>query len=53
MSEQLRLDVEVPCAPLRLRPATCALGLVRVAECRAVLAAAVEKSPLAQSEIVL
>lgn len=41
MSEQLRLDVEVPCAPLRLRPATCALGKHWVAECRAVLAAAV------------
>lgn len=44
MSEQLRLDVEVPSAPLRLRPATCALGKYWVAECRRVLAAAVERS---------
>jgi hypothetical protein len=45
VSEQLRLEgTEVPSRPSRLRPATCALGKHWVAECRAVLAAASEKS---------
>lgn len=54
MIEQLRL-LDVPAAPRRLRSATIVLGKFWVAECRAVLAAAAEKSEetLVLSETVL
>ena len=39
MTEQLRLaGTDVPCAPLRLRPSVCALGLAEVHKIRAELA---------------
>jgi hypothetical protein len=42
VADQLRL-FDVPAQPVRLRPATCALGRAMVAECRAVLAKAVDR----------